>query len=116
MAEDTAVLPVEHRLEFPPFPEPPPGAIIPVWSTFKPAGIRLVQDDSDEPEVDGRGIPTIKLASSHGLTEAEKMRGGKSKKKKNRTTVAGPDGKLVRLTWYEEWELNELGRKTFINT
>lgn len=98
---------------FPPFPDPPPGATIPVFSEFKPAGIQIVVDaDSGEVERDGRGIPTVKLASSHSLTDAERA---KNQSKKMRKTAVGPGGTLIRLTWYEEWEELEHSRRAVVN-
>ena len=99
--------------KFPPFPKPPPGTIIPVFSEFKPAGIQIVLDpDEDDVERDGRGIPTVKLASSHSLTANERM---KHKTKKMRKTTVLPNGQQVRLKWYEEWEELENTRRTSID-
>jgi hypothetical protein len=111
--EPPATAPEPYYYKFPPFPEPPPGANVPVWSEFKPAGIRLRFEDSGEPEVDGRGIPTVQLASSHALTDSERMKSGKSKKLKK--TMPGPNGAQIRLTWYQEWELDENRRRANIN-
>lgn len=91
--------------KFPPFPKPPPGAKIPVWSEFKPLGIQIVLDpESGEIERDGRGTPTVRLASSHSLTDSERM---KHKGKKMRKTTVLPNGQQVRLKWYEEWGVGE---------
>ena len=103
----------EIYYKFPPFPTPPPGAIIPVFSEFKQAGIQIVLDpDSNDVERDGRGIPTVKLASSHSLTANERM---KHKSKKMRKTTVLSNGQQVRMKWYEEWEELENTRRTSIN-
>lgn len=98
---------------FPPFPQPPPGAKIPVWSEFKSRGIQIILDpESGEIERDGRGVPTAKLGSSHSLTNGERK---KNKSKKMRQTSVLPNGQQVRLKWYEEWEELESTRRVNIN-
>ncbi|EKM60003.1 uncharacterized protein PHACADRAFT_206218 [Phanerochaete carnosa HHB-10118-sp] len=118
LVDDVPVTPVHPHerpfIVFPPFPEPPPGAKIPIWSEFKPAGIQVVLDpDSGEIEHDGRGIPVVRLASSHSLTPAERMK-HKSNKKMKKTTV-GPDGVSKRMTWYEDWDEFETTRRANID-
>lgn len=118
LVDDVPVTPVHAHerpfITFPPFPEPPPGAKIPVWSEFKPAGIEVVLDlDSAELERDGRGIPTARLGSNHSLTAAERMKhkGGKKMKK----MTVGSNGSLKRMSWYEEWDELETTRRASID-
>ena len=59
------------RLSFPPWPHPPPGATIPVWSEFKSLGIRPKTGNPDAPEVDGRGNPTIRIAPDQVPTKGD---------------------------------------------
>ncbi|GJE87414.1 hypothetical protein PsYK624_034970 [Phanerochaete sordida] len=116
LVDDVPATPV-HPLErpfivFPPWPDPPAGAKIPVWSDFKPVGIR-VSPDEDGIQRDGRGIPTVRLASTHSLTDAEKkkQKGGKKLKKVARDA----NGRARPLEWYEEWEEYETTRRAIVD-
>ncbi|GJE97414.1 hypothetical protein PsYK624_136310 [Phanerochaete sordida] len=111
LVDGVPAIPV-HPLErpfvvFPPFPDPPAGAQIPVWSHFKPAGIRVAPDE-DGIERDGRGIPTVRLGSHHKLTDAEKTK--YSSRKKQRKGASG-----VVVPWYELWQEDETTRRAIIN-
>lgn len=116
LVDGVPVTPAPERpfIVFPPFPQPPPGAKVPVWSEFKPAGIRVVLDpDSGEIERDGRGTPTVPLASSHSLTPAERMKHKTNKKLKR--SVVDAKGNLKPAKWYEEWEQIENNRRISID-
>lgn len=108
-------------LTFPPFPKPPPGVHIIPFKSFKPKGIYVVEDvDGDagaQPgparvERDALGIPTVMLASSHSLTEAERRRRASKKLKRVET---GKDGSVRRLMWWEDWERGEPTRRTMVD-
>jgi hypothetical protein len=78
---------------FPPFPTDE--SLIP-FKNFKPKGIRPVDPESDDVEVDGDGIPTLTLGVQHATSQHE----GAKKKKKKKTK----DVPYVTTPWWEEWE------------
>lgn len=79
--------------KWPPFPDPPEGSKIIPFSDFKPVGIQIPL--GDEAEVDGLGIPTVRLAVTHD-NEAPPR-----KKKKTKKTITGEEI-LQRSVWWEE--------------
>lgn len=112
-------------LTFPPFPKPPSGVHIIPFKSFKPKGIYVVEDgDTDSSagappgpgsarvERDALGIPTVMLASSHSLTEAERRKRASKKLKRVET---GKDGTVRRLMWWEDWERGEPTRRTMVD-
>ncbi|CCL98262.1 uncharacterized protein FIBRA_00256 [Fibroporia radiculosa] len=105
--EPTA-LPVDAPfIRFPPFPTPPIGATVAPFKSFKPCGIRIVDNlPENYVEIDGQGIPTAELRVKHDLTESELKRKRKSK------TVTTSDGSVRRAMWYEEWDATESTRRT----
>ena len=98
------------RLQFPPFPQPPPGTTIIPFEDFVPRGIQINLDaEPDAEEVDGLGIKTVELSVKHDFTEAERKKRRKTTGK--RATAIGPDGQVRKLTWWEEWEEGEQYRR-----
>ncbi|KAF9651198.1 hypothetical protein BDM02DRAFT_3110907 [Thelephora ganbajun] len=97
-------------IKFPPFPETLEGASIIPFSQFRPKGIkkRLVPD-SDYPDLDGHGRPTVRLKVAHTSTSSDKW------KKKKRRFGEGDDGVVRRYVWYEEWAKEEDSRKTLVD-
>ncbi|PCH40920.1 hypothetical protein WOLCODRAFT_137071 [Wolfiporia cocos MD-104 SS10] len=89
-------------IRFPPFPAPPEGVAVVPFSTFKPAGIYVVEDPPPGyVERDGRGMPTIGLRVKHALPDANPRR------KKKARIVTDATGHVRRLAWHEEWEAGE---------
>ena len=97
-------------IKFPPFPEIPEGVSIIPFSQFRPKGIkkRLVAD-SDYPDLDGHGRPTVRLKVAHASTSSDKW------KKKKRRLGEGDDGVVGKYVWYEEWAKEEDNRKTLVD-
>ena len=79
--------------KWPPFPDPPENVKIMPFSEFKASGIQISFDD--EAEVDGLGIPTVRLPIIHN-NEAPPR-----KKKKTKMTPAGEEIRQ-RNVWWEE--------------
>ncbi|KAL5487575.1 hypothetical protein ACEPAI_5683 [Sanghuangporus weigelae] len=84
--------------KWPPFPDPPDNVRIIPFNEFKPSGIQI--SFNDEVEVDGLGIPTVRLPIIHD-NEAPPR-----KKKKTKLTAAGEEIRQ-RSNWWEEWEEGE---------
>ncbi|KAL5529936.1 hypothetical protein ACEPAF_6193 [Sanghuangporus sanghuang] len=93
--------------KWPPFPDPPDNIKIIPFNEFKPSGIQISFDD--EVEVDGLGIPTVRLPVIHD-NEAPPR-----KKKKTKLTAAGEEIRQ-RSNWWEEWEEGEEQRLRSIGT
>lgn len=87
--------------KWPPFPEPPTGVTIIPFKVFKPSGIKLPLND--DIEVDGLGIPTVRLPVTHDNEGVPK------KKRKIKKTTSGKEV-LRRNVWWEEWEEGEAQR------
>jgi hypothetical protein len=95
-----------HLYTFPPFPKPLPGRELPPFESFEACGIIVnpAQDpkDKDAPEMDGLGIPTMRLKVKH--TDVKK----KSRKKKKSKVMPGEvDDAGKPLQWWEIWEQTE---------
>ncbi|KAI0072986.1 hypothetical protein K474DRAFT_1667146 [Panus rudis PR-1116 ss-1] len=106
-------------LRFPPFPQPPPGVTIIPFKDFKPSGLYVREEDSEEDlsqpmpqEIDPLGIPTVTLRAKHGLTEGEQARKKKKRKTPAQRAAAAGGSQPRRLLWFEEWEAGEAFRKT----
>ena len=74
--------------KWPPFPDPPENVKIMPFSEFKASGIQISFDD--EAEVDGLGIPTVRLPIIHN-NEAPP-------RKKKKTQTKGRRPKLLSKT------------------
>ena len=83
--------------KWPPWPNPPEGVNIIPFRAFKPAGIQINIDDTAE--VDGLGIPTVRLPVTHDNEAPPK----KKKKTKKRSCW------IEQIDDQTEWE-NELTR------
>ncbi|KAH8118810.1 hypothetical protein DFH11DRAFT_1850368 [Phellopilus nigrolimitatus] len=93
--------------KWPPFPDTPSGVSIIPYNEFKPSGIQMcVGLDDDEVEVDGLGIPTVRLQVTHDLDAPAKKK-KKAKKMRNGEQV------VKRYVWWEEWEAGEDLRSSF---
>ena len=113
--EPALTLEVAQMLRFPPFPTVPDGVELISFISFKPSGIRVPIDEDDENndaneiERDGLGIPTIALRAKHVSDGAER------KKKKKKKKVGGSQQVQVAperpKTWWEVWEELEDIRK-----
>ncbi|KAI0337913.1 hypothetical protein BDW22DRAFT_836849 [Trametopsis cervina] len=103
---DEPMVVVKDYLSFPPFPTPPPGVTLIPFSQFKPLGIAVSIDpeESKENEVDGLGVPTIRLRVRHDLTPEERRMG---KKKMTTATTLTADGHVRKMLWHEEWKQHE---------
>ena len=105
--ENTPILPPApvYNLAFPPFPSTLGRDVIP-FSDFVPKGLALKvdEDEEEQQEVDGEGVPTVLLGVTHDLDKP------KSKKKRTaiRTVIMDPvTGQPLPRRWYEQWEDNE---------
>jgi hypothetical protein len=97
-------------IRFPPFPEIPEGVSIIPFSQFRPKGIRKrLVPDSDHPDLDGHGRPTVALKVAHASTSSDKW------KKKKRRLGECDDGVVRRYIWYEEWAKEEDSRKSLVD-
>lgn len=91
-------------IKYPPFPPVPAGVSIIPFRDFKPTGIKSLLDPSeDDIELDGTGRPTAILNVKH---VADKW------KKKKRRMGEDDDGVVRKYNWWEEWEKDEVGRRT----
>lgn len=89
----------QYKHEWPPFPQPPPGVVIIPFSEYKPKGIVanvVASEDDEHPEVDGNGVPTVRLVKDNG--------------KPKKLFV---DGR--RAEWHVEWAINEKSRRAVID-
>jgi hypothetical protein len=87
-----------HRYTFPPFPQMLPGRELPPFAQFVSKGIRK-RTAPDAVEVDGLGIPTVRLRVDET---------GKPKKKKKKSKVlAVRDAEGRQLPWWEVWDKDE---------
>ena len=79
-------------VRFPPFPPVPGGVTIRPFSTFKEYGIQIFTDPETGNEIDGLGIPTIRLRIPHN-TDAPKTQTPKGGKPRNSSgEVDGDEG------------------------
>jgi hypothetical protein len=104
-AETAVIDPTAPFYVFPPFPIAVGKALI-SFKGFKPKGIRPLDPESDEVEVDGDGIPTLTLGIQH---TSGKHEGAKRKKKKKKTHLT-KDMPFVTMPWWEEWEQADTSR------
>ena len=84
--------------DWPPFPQPPPGVSILPFKEFKPQGILIRMNEEDE-ELDGEGIPTVRLAVKHD--------GDKKQRKKKKKPAAIDQATQSQIPWYEHWAEGE---------
>jgi hypothetical protein len=100
---------IVHKYNFPPFPEPLPGRELPPFEKFVSKGIikpsKPTNPDAPPPvELDGLGIPTVRLHAEHAI-------GGdvtkKKKKKKKKKTLDVRDENGRQLQWWELWAEDE---------
>jgi len=91
------------RIDFPPFPPPPPGVVITPFKDFIPAGYaRTVDEQGKVIEVDAHaGLPTVKLATEEEALQRQKER----KKRRHAGQCTDANGRLI--PWWEEWEQGE---------
>ncbi|KAF9555369.1 hypothetical protein CPC08DRAFT_726467 [Agrocybe pediades] len=68
-----------HPHQFPPFPSPPEGVTITPFSAFIEHGIQIFTDPETGVEIDGLGIPTVRLRTPHA-TDARKTQAPKGAK------------------------------------
>src|SRR5882757_4798048 len=74
---------LDPKWVWPPFPQTPPGTtIIPYWD-FEAKGIVIPLED-DAQELDGDGVPTVRLRVTHTIG------GGKEKRKSKNKKAKGP--------------------------
>ena len=90
--------------KWPPFPTPLPEAKIIPFKDFKPTGIQI-QVLEGEVEIDGEGIPTVRLNAKHDGEDKPK----KKKTKKHLTTEEA----VSTSEWWKEWEAGEDLRSNF---
>ncbi|KAH7924673.1 hypothetical protein BV22DRAFT_1120038 [Leucogyrophana mollusca] len=93
--------------KYPPFPTVPEGAVIIPFKDFAPSGYRRIASasgDGSEIEVDGYGIPTVKVVSEEEARQRSKDR----KRRRNAGQSTDANGRIV--PWWEEWEEGESTR------
>lgn len=92
-------------LFYPPFPTPPPGAVIIPFTQFQPVGIAVrIDSEAEEAEMDGLGRPTVRLRVRHDLTPSERKKGSK---KSGKGIKLDENGQTRKMLWHEEWALHE---------
>jgi hypothetical protein len=110
-------------LRFPPFPEPPEGVTLIPFTAFRPSGIRVPIDDDDDffvragqeqqqqVELDGLGIPTIALRVKHVADTSEKKKKRKKKSGAAQSVQVAPERPKM---WWEVWEdLEDIRRNAY---
>lgn len=114
MADEVQMDEPQAFQKFPPFPSPPPGVTIIPFKDFKPRGIQINMNSSENAvEIDALGIPTVELRVKHETDESKSGAGPKKSKKKKRK--APGDEPEKRKTWWELWEDAEDQRVTSDN-
>ncbi|KAG6836029.1 hypothetical protein H0H93_012174, partial [Arthromyces matolae] len=102
------VNPLNDRLTFPPFPQPPPGVTITPFKDFKEHGIQMFPTENDDVERDGLGIPTVALSKKH---DTDKCKTETTRKRKVENIIASK-APGVRKEWWELWMENEDLKRT----
>ncbi|KAG1766253.1 hypothetical protein EDD22DRAFT_1011462 [Suillus occidentalis] len=93
-------------ITFLPFLKPPPSVTLIPFKDFRACGIQLFTEvvgrqNEEDIELDGLGIPTVKLRVKHSTDEC-KSNTHKRKRKKKTAAVEGVPTRKV--PWYKEWE------------
>ncbi|KAF5339268.1 hypothetical protein D9758_013322 [Tetrapyrgos nigripes] len=94
-----------YTSRFPPFPALPKGVTLVSYTDFKECGIRVRSVDGKE--VDGIGIPTVKLSKKHDTDECK----SDARPKKSPVAPVAVQPEQVRKVWYGTWEETEDTRR-----
>jgi len=96
---------IDPKWVWPPFPQTPPGTTIIAFRDFEPKGIVVPLDD-DAQELDGDGVPTVRLWVQHSIGGVKEKRKSKNKKAKGPLAEVTQE-ELAKMTWDMKWELGE---------
>jgi len=96
---------IDPKWVWPPFPQAPPGTTIIAFRDFEPKGIVVPLDD-DAQELDGDGVPTVRLSVQHSIGGVKERRKSKNKKAKGPLAEVTQE-ELAKMTWDMKWELGE---------
>ena len=96
---------IDPKWVWPPFPETPPETTIVAYRDFEPKGIVVLLED-DAQELDGDGVPTVRLRVQHSIGGAKEKRKQKNKKSKGPLAEVTQE-ELAKMTWDKKWELGE---------
>ena len=88
----------------PVWPVSPPGVLVQPFSQFSEKGI-VVEADDGGVEVDGEGVPTIRLTVAKRPGDVNFCETKKAKKRKKKAAIALAS---AEKPWYEIWEDSEL--------
>jgi hypothetical protein len=90
---------------WPPFPPQPPEVTIVAFRDFEPKGIVIPLEDGVQ-ELDGEGVPTVRLRVQHTFGGNKEKR--KLKNKKGKGPLADlTQEEIAKMTWDKKWELGE---------
>jgi hypothetical protein len=98
-------LEIDPKWVWPPFPQTPPGTTIIAFRDFEPKGIVVPLED-DTQELDGDGVPTVRLRVQHTIGGSKEKRKSKNKKAKGPLAEVTQE-ELAKMTWDKKWELGE---------
>lgn len=96
---------IDPKWTWPPFPETPPGTTIIPFRDFEPKGIVVLLEDHAQ-ELDGDGVPTVRLRVQHSIGGVKEKRKLKNKKAKGPLAEVTQE-ELAKMTWDKKWELGE---------
>src|SRR5260370_17859302 len=96
---------IDPKWVWPPFPQPPLGTPITPFRDFEPKGIIVPLEDNAQ-ELDGDGVPTVRLRVQHTWGSGKEKRKTKNKKAKGPLAELTQE-ELAKVTWDKKWELVE---------